>query len=205
MVELNYIDSGSKQKFKCDACPEGAKCAGTGDCMFNIRVAMDNKDCKTPLVGIWAPPYEKSVAATNGQPGQIRELVSCPWGYKRVRNKAGSAYYLIDAVVDSFYPKDQEIPKRLIAYGNSSDFRPENQKCVPCAEAQYIVNETEQCQTCPNGATCKYGNLTGNDGSYWRVEGDMQRVYKCDPGYVMVRNDNLPFMDQCIPCLGYIQ
>ena len=85
-------------------------------------------------------------------------------------------------------------------------FAQASQQCKPCSATQYIVDQLEQCQTCPTGAACNGATLTRSGGSHWRREGDKLRVYACDAGYVMVRNDDQNGLqasqDACAKCLA---
>ena len=105
-------------------------------------------------------------------------LVSCPPGYQLINSTDGTAY---------------------------GTFSHDNQECRPCKQNQYLVDQLENCQNCPSGAVCNGSGLNGFEGSFWRREGDKLRVYKCDPGYILVRNDEqngaLAFFDACVQCL----
>ena len=179
----------------CDQCPAGAVCSGTtGDCLFNPNV--NSTQCVTPTGGTWEPPF------IVGQPysgiSARRTLINCAFGRQLIRNQQSSSYYFNDGAPGALESPMQYYPKE------SGQFDPANQECFVCAAAEYIVDQKEQCQQCPNGAKCSYGVLIGNNGSYWRREGDRYRVYKCDPGYIMVRNDKSPdqaVLDECIACL----
>ncbi len=104
-------------------------------------------------------------------------LRHCPIGYQLINSLDGTSY---------------------------GTFSSSSQRCSPCKQNQYLVHELEQCQQCPAGASCDGTTLIGDPGSHWRREGDKMRVYKCDPGYVMVRDDSnnqeKANLDMCSPC-----
>jgi hypothetical protein len=109
-------------------------------------------------------------------------LTSCPAGHQLINSTSSTSY---------------------------GEFNQAKQQCKPCTATQYIVDQLEQCQSCPTGATCDgAGALTGLEGSHWRREGDKLRVHHCDAGYIMVRiddnNGQKASQDDCIKCLaGY--
>jgi len=90
---------------------------------------------------------------------------------------------------------------------NSSDgdstglFSQSNQHCKPCLPGtQYIIDPNKHtCQTCPVGAECDGSNLVGKDGSEWEADRVNYRLVGCQPGFVLVRNQE-PSFDQCIEC-----
>jgi hypothetical protein len=110
----------------------------------------------------------------------IYYLNACPLGHQLINSTTGTSYGL---------------------------FSHDNQQCRPCKPNQYIIDQMQTCQTCPTGATCDgtNGQLTGLPGSYWRREGDKMRVHRCDPGFILVRDDAqngaLAFLDSCAQCL----
>ena len=112
--------------------------------------------------------------------GDMYVLINCPAGYQLVNSTDGSSF---------------------------GTFSHDLQQCSPCKQSEYIVNQRESCQTCPTGAVCNGtdGSLVGLAGSYFRAEGDKMRVYQCDPGYILVRDDTgnraRSFLDSCIMCL----
>ena len=112
--------------------------------------------------------------------GTFYYLESCPAGFELVNSSQGTSW------------------------GN---FDHDNQICQPCKQNEYIVDYMSQCQACPLGATCDgaSGSLVGLAGSHWRREGDKIRVYECDPGFIMVRDDSddrqQAFLDSCVQCL----
>ena len=108
------------------------------------------------------------------------QILSCPAGHSLINSTDGTSY---------------------------GTFSHDKQSCDPCQRSEYIVSQREKCQTCPSGATCNgsSGELTGNEGSIWRREGDRMRVYMCLPGYVLVRDDSddlaRALFDSCQQCL----
>ena len=107
-------------------------------------------------------------------------LVSCPPGHQLINSTLGTSW---------------------------GEFDHDSQQCKPCKENEYIIDYLHQCQSCPLGATCDgtVGSLVGLPGSYWRKEADKFRVFMCDPGYVLVRDDSenrqKAFLDSCVKCL----
>uniref|UniRef100_A0A7S0LWG4 Uncharacterized protein n=1 Tax=Cryptomonas curvata TaxID=233186 RepID=A0A7S0LWG4_9CRYP len=107
-------------------------------------------------------------------------LNSCPAGYQLINSSDGTSWGIFDH---------------------------DMQECKPCKENEYLVDFMSQRQACPLGASCdgSSGTLTGLPGSHWRREGDKMRVFKCEPGFIMVRDDSSngrqAFLDACIKCL----
>ena len=112
--------------------------------------------------------------------GSIYRLVSCPPGHRLINSTDNSAFGVFSHGV---------------------------QQCLACKQNEYIVDQFESCQACPAGAVCNgaNGSLSGTEGSYWRREGDKLRVFQCDAGYVLVRDDSShsakAFQDACVQCL----
>ena len=104
-------------------------------------------------------------------------LLDCPLGYQLINSTTYTSYGI---------------------------FSHDEQQCKACKQNEYITDQLQSCQTCPTGAKCDAGQLTGSAGSYWRREGDRLRVYKCDPGFIMVRDDSengrMAFLDACVEC-----
>ena len=108
------------------------------------------------------------------------QIIGCPPGHSLKNSSAGTSY---------------------------GAFSHDRQICQPCQRSEYIVDQREKCQTCPSGASCdgSSGVLLGDEGSVWRREGDRMRVYKCLPGYVLIRDDSndqaRALFDSCQKCL----
>jgi hypothetical protein len=111
----------------------------------------------------------------------MKVLTSCPLGHQLINSSPSTSY---------------------------GTFLQDKQQCAPCKQNKYIVDQLEQCQTCPTGAVCngETGAFTGSAGSHWQREGDRIHVHWCDVGYIMVRNDDTngqkASQDVCVKCLA---
>ena len=79
--------------------------------------------------------------------------------------------------------------------------------CRPCEKNQYVVDPNRHfCQQCPAGAKCSEGTFTPHDpvDSVWNAtQMGVNRLVQCPAGYVLVRDEEKPTLDRCIPCPPY--
>eukprot|EP00961_Rhodomonas_salina_P166766 2247463-Rhodomonas_salina.2 len=78
-------------------------------------------------------------------------------------------------------------------------------KLPPTPSAGPPVCDPRECQPCPAGLACQGGRLEPEvAGSEWEeVRGagsHYLRLAACPPGHVLVRNEEVPQLDQCIAC-----
>ena len=76
--------------------------------------------------------------------------------------------------------------------------------CTACGAQQYVIDpDRGRCVDCPVGATCDGAALAGSPpGSVWMVDitGLEYRLLSCPAGYVVVRAEAWPSLDQCVAC-----
>ena len=80
------------------------------------------------------------------------------------------------------------------------------QECFPCISSQYILNEDDECQTCPVGLKCS-GNAQIQpvvDNSSWIEKGAIFILTSCPKGFSVSSKDSsgtfLAADQQCTPC-----
>jgi len=76
--------------------------------------------------------------------------------------------------------------------------------CIKCTREQYIVDSNQHaCQPCAAGATCLDGAFTPSNpaDSVWNsTSSGIYRIISCPVGYVLIRDENEPTSDRCVPC-----
>ena len=79
--------------------------------------------------------------------------------------------------------------------------------CRPCEKNQYVINPMKHaCKQCPAGARCPEGTFTPHDpaDSVWNAtQMGVNRLVRCPAGYVLVRDEENPTLDRCLPCPPY--
>eukprot|EP00960_Hanusia_phi_P045231 757100-Hanusia_phi.AAC.2 len=75
----------------------------------------------------------------------------------------------------------------------------ECQVCSP--DLEYYSPADEACKACPTGASCDGRNLAPLvPGSVWEIYNGNYRVSSCPAGYVLVRDNREPLLDECVLC-----
>ena len=180
ILSLDSQTSAGRQGF-CTACPPGSYSINPLSSGYVNSATSDPACVSCPEGGDCSKGGSAvsfpigSWSVSNG----IYILQHCPVGYQLINSTDGTSY---------------------------GTFSGSAQRCAACKQNQYLVHELEQCQPCPSGAYCDgtTGLLYGEPGSYWRREGEKMRVYRCDPGYIMVRDDSnnqeKATSDSCAQC-----
>ena len=95
---------------------------------------------------------------------------------------------------------------QLINATDKGEIDYDNQRCSPCQQNHYIIDQLHPCLKCPEGARCENGNFESKvAGSEWKEEraengGLQRRIWSCPAGYKMLRRQNLPAGDECKRC-----
>ena len=76
--------------------------------------------------------------------------------------------------------------------------------CRKCEMSNYIIDPNRHdCQPCPEGALCDGSQLYPKvKGSEWDSDAStgVYRLSRCPPGYVLIRDESVAFLDRCVAC-----